>query len=73
MSKSIWYLNVNILFEGIVSLCDDINSIIENEQYDINTDDNVKVFLTGMMEDLVLGMKMMGMFLVDEINVEFKK
>lgn len=73
MSKSIWYLNVNILFEGIVSLCDDINSIIKNEEYDINTDDNVKVFLTGMMEDLVLGMKMMGMFLVDEINVEFKK
>ena len=73
LSKSIWYLNANILFEGIVNICHDINDIFESENYDINTDDNVKVFLTGMMEDLILGMKTMGMFLVDEINVEFKK
>jgi hypothetical protein len=52
--------------------CQKINEILENSDYDLSQDDNVTTFLSGMMEDLVLGMKSLGMFLVDDIDVNIK-
>lgn len=69
-SKSVWYLNPTFLYEGIYRHSKEINLILENEDFNVNSDDNIKIFLTGMMEDLVLGIKMLGMFLVDEMEIE---
>jgi hypothetical protein len=71
-SKSSWYFNPNILYKSLMVHCQKINEILENSDYDLSQDDNVTTFLSGMMEDLVLGMKSLGMFLVDDIDVNIK-
>lgn len=71
-SKSSWYFNPNILYKSLMVHCQKINKILENSDYDFSKDDNVKTFLSAMMEDLILGMKSLGMFLVDDIDVNIK-
>ena len=71
-SKSLWYYNPNILYKSLVNHCEVIDKILNNSDYDLHNDDNVRVFLLGMMEDLQLGMKSLGMFLVNEIDSTIK-
>lgn len=72
-SKSEWFFNANFLYSAIVNHCKDIDKILKDKEKDINEDENLRIFLTGMMEDLTLGMKMLGMFLVEEIDNKIKK
>ena len=71
-SKASWYFNPNILYKSLITHCQNINKILENKNHDLHNDDNVRTFLSGMMEDLSLGMKSLGMFLVDEIDCTIK-
>lgn len=71
-SKSLWYYNPSILYKSLVNHCEVIDKILNNSDYDLHNDDNVRVFLLGMMEDLQLGMKSLGMFLVNEIDSTIK-
>tara|TARA_R110001592_G_scaffold215751_8_gene469173 strand:+ start:3463 stop:4599 length:1137 start_codon:yes stop_codon:yes gene_type:complete len=70
--KSSWYFNPNILYKSLINHCENINKILKKSEYDLHQDDNVRTFLSGMMEDLSLGMKSLGMFLVDDIDSEIK-
>lgn len=70
--KSSWYYNPNILYKSLINHCENINKILENSEYDLHQEDNVRTFLSGMMEDLSLGMKSLGMFLVDDMDSEIK-
>lgn len=72
-SKSEWFFNANFLYSVILNHCKDIDKILKDKEKDINEDENLRIFLTGMMEDLTLGMKMLGMFLVEEIDNKIKK
>ncbi len=63
--KSYQTANPHFLFSALVGHCKRIKEIYEDDNYDLK-DDNVKVFLTSMMEDLILGMKKLGMFVVEE-------
>jgi len=72
-SKSEWFFNANFLYSAIVNHCKDIDKILKDKEKDVNEDKNLRIFLTGMMEDLTLGMKLLGMFLVEEIDNKIKK
>jgi hypothetical protein len=64
--KSFQTTNPYFLLNALVEHCKKINEIYDNKDYDLLKDDNVKIFLTSMMEDLILGMKSLGLFLVEE-------
>tara|TARA_B100000900_G_C20593522_1_gene722473 strand:+ start:2189 stop:3307 length:1119 start_codon:yes stop_codon:yes gene_type:complete len=72
-SKSKWFFNPSFLYKSLIEHCENINKILEDLDLDVEKDKNKKVFLSGMMEDLMLGMNTLGMFFVDEINDKFKK
>jgi len=61
--KSRWYFDPFYLLESLVLHCKKMNEIMSNKDLDLSKDENVRVFLGGMLEDLVLGMKKLGMFL----------
>lgn len=72
-SKSEWFFNANFLYSAIINHCKDIDKVLKDEEKNVNEDENLRIFMTGMMEDLILGMKMLGMFLVEEIDNKIKK
>tara|TARA_Y100000389_G_scaffold203517_1_gene252144 strand:- start:1486 stop:2604 length:1119 start_codon:yes stop_codon:yes gene_type:complete len=72
-SKSKWFFNPTFLYKSLIEHCENINIIMEDLDTDADNDKNKKIFLSGMMEDLILGMNTLGMFLVDEIDDKFKK
>ena len=72
-SKSKWFFNPTFLYKSLIEHCENINKILDDLDTDVEKDKNKKIFLSGMMEDLILGMKTLGMFLVDEIDDKFKK
>jgi hypothetical protein len=63
------YSNINpkILFDALIEHCNNINDIYNKAEENIVENDNVKVFLSGMLEDLELGMKMLGMFIIENV------
>jgi hypothetical protein len=66
--KSRWYFDPHYLLSSLVMHCDNINKIINNKEFDLSKDENVRVFIGGMLDDLVLGMKKLGMFQVEDFN-----
>ena len=66
--KSRWYFDPHYLLNSLVMHCDNINKIINNKEFDLSKDENVRVFIGGMLDDLVLGMKKLGMFQVEDFN-----
>ena len=65
--KTLWNLNPHFLFDALVKHCENINNIYNDDKYNLSEDVNVKIFLMNMLEDLELGMRKLGMFIVDEI------
>ena len=72
-SKSKWFFNPTFLYEALMAHCENINKILDDSKKDLNEDKAVNIFLTAMMEDLILGMKFLGMFLVEDININLEK
>lgn len=61
-SKSMWFFNPKFLQKALVVHCNKINKIIDNPNFNPQEDENVKIYTSGMLEDLELGMKKLGMF-----------
>lgn len=64
--KSIYYRHPKFLLDALVEHCKNIDKIYDNSDYNVVEDENVKIFLSGMLEDLELGMRSLGMFIVNE-------
>ena len=67
-SKASWNYSPNILLDGLIEHCKQINRLYENKDYNIREDDNVRVFFGTLLEDLELGMKKLGMFSIEEVK-----
>ena len=61
-SKSMWFFNPNFLQKALVAHCNKINKIVDNPNFKPVEDEHIKIYLSGMLEDLELGMKKLGMF-----------
>jgi hypothetical protein len=68
--KSKWYLDPSFLLNALFAHCNNMNEIIYNKKFNLSKDENVRVFLGGMLEDLCLGMNKLGMFQVKKIGNE---
>lgn len=66
--KSLWNYTPNIFLESLIEHCKEINKLYENPDYNIQKDDNVRVFFSSLLEDLELGMKKLGLFSIEEVN-----
>jgi len=67
-SKASWEYAPNILLDALIEHCKQINNLYENPDYNIQKDDNVKVFFGNLLEDLEFGMKKLGMFSIEEVK-----
>jgi hypothetical protein len=65
-TKSIWHRHPKFLLDALVEHCKSIDKIYNRTEYDLIEDENVRVFLSGMLEDLELGMRILCMFVVDD-------
>jgi len=63
--KALYNLEPNILFNGLVDHCKMINSMYGTHKIEGNPEN--EVMFSNFKEDLELGMKMLGMFLVDKV------
>lgn len=63
--KSKYLVQPNILFEGIVDLCKDINSLYPT--HIIKDNDTNKQMFQLMVDDLILGADKLGMFIIDKV------
>lgn len=63
--KSKCNIQPNILFEGIVDLCKDINSLYVTHVIKDN-EENKKMFQL-LVDDLILGVNKLGMFVIDKV------
>ncbi len=63
--KSKYLLQPNVLFEGVVDLCKEINSLYVTHIIKDN-DDNKKMFQI-LVDDLILGVNKLGMFIIDKV------
>jgi hypothetical protein len=61
-NKSMWFFNPKFLQKALVIHCNKINKIIDNPNFKPHEDDHIKIYISGMLEDLELGMKKLGMF-----------
>jgi hypothetical protein len=69
LASSFWFINPNIFLEALINHCDKINDILNNKNFNVYKDNNVRVFLESMFEDLDLGMKKLGLFPIENINL----
>ncbi|MEK6828773.1 MAG: hypothetical protein AABY15_01515 [Nanoarchaeota archaeon] len=63
--KALYNLQPNILFNALIEHCKMINSLYETHQ--INGNPENEVMFSNFKEDLELGMKKLGLFLVDKV------
>ncbi len=61
-SKSMWFFNPKFLQKALVVHCKKINKIVDNPNFKPQEDEHIKIYVSGMLEDLDLGMKKLGMF-----------
>lgn len=61
-SKSMWFFKPKFLQKALVVHCNKINKIIDNPKFNPQQDEHIKIYVSGMLEDLELGMKKLGMF-----------
>ncbi len=61
-NKSIWFFNPSFLQKALIVHCNKINKIIDNPNFKPFEDEHIKVYLSGMLEDLEFGMKKLGFF-----------
>lgn len=61
-SKSVWFFNPKFLQKALVAHCKKINKIVDNPNFKPQEDEHIKIYVSGMLEDLELGMKKLGMF-----------
>lgn len=63
--KALYNLQPNILFNGLVDHCKKINTLYETHKIKDNPEN--EVMFSNFKEDLELGMKTLGLFLVDKV------
>jgi arginyl-tRNA synthetase len=63
--KSKYSVQPNILFEGVVNLCKEINTLYATHQIRDN-EENKKIFQT-LVDDLIVGANKLGLFLIDKV------
>lgn len=68
--KSKWYRDPSFFLNALFAHCNSMNEIIYNKKFSLSKDENVRVFLGGMLEDLCLGMNKLGMFQVKSLENE---
>ncbi len=63
--KSKYLIQPNVLFEGVVELCKEINSLYSTHQIKENVE-NKKLFQL-LVDDLIVGVNKLGLFLIDKV------
>jgi len=61
-SKSVWFFNPKFLQNALSTHCDKINKLLDMSNFKPSEDEHIKIYAIGMLEDLELGMKKLGMF-----------
>jgi arginyl-tRNA synthetase len=66
--KSSWNYSPKTFLDALIEHCKEINKLYENPEYNIQKDDNVRIFFGSLLEDLELGMKKLGLFSIEEVK-----
>jgi hypothetical protein len=66
--KASWNYSPKTFLDALTEHCKEINKLYGNPDYNIQKDDNVRIFFGSLLEDLELGMKKLGLFSIEEVK-----